>query len=57
MLVEESMHTAFGETNQNIQESHKTGPDDEVPNAQQVDTGLENKIEEASKLQEIQSIE
>jgi len=39
-----------------MQESPKTDADDEVPNAQQVDTGQENKIEEASK-QEIQSIE
>jgi len=57
MLVEESMHIAFDETNQNIQESPKTGVDDEVPNVQQVDNNLDNKPEEASKLPEIQSIE
>ena len=57
MLVEESMHIAFDETNQNMQESPKSSADDEVPNVQQVDTGLNNKTEEASKLQEFQSIE
>ena len=57
MLVGESMHIAFNETNQNMQESSKTCADDEVPDSQQVDTGLNNKIEETSKLQEIQSIE
>jgi len=57
MLVEESMHIAFDETNQNMQESPKMGVDDEVPNGQQIDTGLENRTEEASKLLEIQQIE
>jgi len=51
------MHIAFDETNQNIQESPKTGANDEVPNGQQVNIGLENKLEEASKLPEIQPIE
>jgi len=55
MLVEESMHVAFDETNQNKQESPKTGTYDEVPNIQQVDIGLENKTEETSKPPEIQS--
>jgi len=45
MLVEESMHIAFNETNQNMQESPKIGTDDEVPNVQQVDIGLENNTE------------
>jgi len=40
MLVEEFMYIAFDETNQNIQESTKTGEDDEVPTEQQVDTEL-----------------
>jgi len=31
MLVEESMHIAFDETYQNMQESVKTGANDEVP--------------------------
>ena len=57
MLVEESMHIAFDETNQNMQESPKTGADDELPNVQQVDNSLDNKPEEVSKLLEIQSIE
>ena len=56
MLVEESMHIAFDETNQNMQESPKTGVEDEVPTKQLVDIGLEKKTEEASKLPEIQSI-
>jgi len=38
MLVEESIHIVFGETNQNMQESIKTNADDEVPTGQQVDT-------------------
>jgi len=57
MLVEESMHIAFDETNQNMQESPKAGEEDEIPTKQQVDTGLKNKSEEVSKLLEIQSIE
>jgi len=44
MLVEESMHIAFDETNQNMQKNSKTSADDEFPNIQQVDTGLENKL-------------
>jgi len=57
MPVEESLHIAFDESNQNMQESSKSSANDEVPNAQQVDTGLGNKTEESSKLQEIQSVE
>jgi len=57
MLVEESMHIAFDETNQNMQESPKTSADDEVLDAQQVDNSLDNKFEKASKLPKIQSIE
>jgi len=36
MLVEESMHIAFDETNQNMQESTKIGANDEVPTGQRV---------------------
>ena len=50
ILVEESMHIAFDETNQNMYESTKIGANDEVPTGQQVDTVLEKKTEEASKL-------
>jgi len=57
MLVEETMHIAFDETVQNMQENPKIGVDDEVPNIQQVDNNLSNKPEESSKLPEIQSIE
>ena len=57
MLFEESMNIAFDETNQNMQESPKMDADDEVPNGKQIDIGLENKTEEASKLLEIQQIE
>jgi len=55
MLVEESMHIAFDKANQNMQENSKTGGDDEFPNIQQADTGLENKLEDTSKLPEVQS--
>jgi len=55
MLVEESMHIAFNETNQNMQENSKTGANDEFLNIQQADTGLENKLEDTSKLPEVQS--
>ena len=54
MLVEESMHIAFDETNHNMQENSKTGADDEFPNIQQADTGLENKLNNTSKLPETQ---
>ena len=57
MLVEESMHIAFDETNQNMLESPKISVDDEVPNIQQVHNSLDNKPEEPNKLLEIQSIE
>jgi len=57
MVLEESMHIAFNETNQKMQESPKTGTNDEVPTAQQTDTRPEKKIAEACKLPKIQSIE
>ena len=57
MLVEESMHIAFDENNQNMHESTKTGADDEIPTGQQVDTKLQNKPEKVTQLQENQSIE
>jgi len=57
MLVEESMHIAFDETNQNMLESPKAGAENKVPTEQLVDTGLEKRTEEASKLLKIQSIE
>ena len=56
ILVEESMHIAFDETDQNMQENPKIGANDEVPNIQQVDNSLSNKPEEPSKLPEIQSM-
>jgi len=40
-----------------MQENSKIGADDEIPNIQQVDTGLENKTEEISKPPEILSTE
>jgi len=43
------MHIEFDETNLNIQENSKKGADDDIPNIQQTDTGLEIKIEEISK--------
>jgi len=55
MLVEESMHIAFDQTNQNMQESSKISAGDEFPNIQQVDTGLENKLKDTSKLPNVQS--
>jgi len=48
MLVQESMHIAFDETNQTMQESTKTDTDDEVPTEQQVDTELQNKPEKVT---------
>ena len=45
MLVEKSMHIAFDETKQNMQESPKTSADDEALTGQQVDTGPQNKLE------------
>jgi len=56
MLVEESMHIASDETNQNMQESTNIGVDDKVPTRQQVDTQLQNKPEKVSQLLENQSI-
>jgi len=55
MLVEESMHIAFDETNQNMQENSKTSADDEFPNIQQADIGLKNKLEDTNKLLNVQS--
>jgi len=55
MLVEESMHITFDETNQNMQENSKTVTDDEFPNIQQADIGLENKLEDTSKQTDVQS--
>jgi len=55
MLVEESMHITFDETNKNMQENSKTCADDEFPNIQQADTGLENRLEDTSKLPKVQS--
>jgi len=55
MLVNESMHIAFDETNQNMQENSNTNTDDKFPNIQQADIGLENKLEDTSKLPEVQS--
>ena len=57
MLVEESMHIAFDETNQNMQENSKIGADDEFPNIQQADTGLENKLKDTSKLPDDQGVQ
>ena len=57
MVVEESMHIGFDETEQNMMGSPEIGADDEVPTEQQVDTGLKNKLEEVSKVPKIQSIE
>jgi len=57
MLVEESVHVNFDETNQVMQERFKKCADDEIPIIQQAGTELENKTEETSVLLEIQSIE
>jgi len=57
MLVEESMHITFDETNQNMQESPKTGVEDEVSTRQLINSELEKKTKEVSKLLEIQSDE
>jgi len=51
------MHIAFDETNQNMQKNSKTGANDDIPNIQQVDTGLENKTEEICEPPEIQLTE
>jgi len=40
MLVEESMHIAFDQTNQNMKESIRIGANDEVSTGQQVGFGL-----------------
>jgi len=53
MLVEESVHVNFDETNQDMQERYKTCVDDEIPIIQQAGTELENKTEETSVLPEI----
>jgi len=57
MLVEESVHVNFDETNQDMQERSKTCADDEIPIIQQAGTELENKTEETTVLPEIQSTE
>jgi len=57
MLVEESIHVNFDETNQVMQERSKTCADDEIPIIQQAGTELENKTEETSVLPEVQSTE
>ena len=57
MLVEESVHVNFDETNQVMQERPKTYADDEIPITQQARAKLENKTEETSVLPEIQSTE
>jgi len=57
MLIEESVHVNFDETNQVMQERSKTCADDEIPIIQQAGTELENKTEETSVLPEIQSTE
>jgi len=43
MLVEESVHVNFDETNQVMQERSKTCTDDEIPIIQQAGTALKNK--------------
>jgi len=48
------MPIAFGETNQNMQESANTCADDEVPTEQKVDTELHNKSEKVAQLKENQ---
>jgi len=55
MLVKESVHVNFDETNQVMQERPKTCADDEISITQQAGTELENKTEETSVLPEIQS--
>jgi len=57
MLVEESVHVNFDETNQDLQERSKTCADDEILSIQQAGTKLENKTEGTSVLPEIQSTE
>jgi len=57
MLVEESVHVNFDETNQDLQERSKTCADDEIPSIQQAGTELENKTEGTSVLPEIESTE
>ena len=57
MLIKESVHVNFDETNQIMQERSETYVDDESPIIQQTETELENKTEETSMLPEIQSTE
>jgi len=57
ILVEESVHVNFDETNQVMQERSKTCANDEIPITQQAGTELENKTEETRMLPEIQSTE
>ena len=57
MLVEESMHVAFDETNHKVQESIKTTVDDDEPVSQKIVTGQLIKSEKDNQLDEVQSIE
>jgi len=50
MLVVASIHIAFDETNQNMQESPKTSVDDEVPTGQKVNSELQNKSDKVTQL-------
>jgi len=56
MLIEESMHIAFDETNQNMLESVKTSADDEVPTRQMIDIELRNQSNKNAQMQKNQSI-
>ena len=57
MHIEESMDIAFDETNKNMQESNKTGPDDEVPTVQSIGIDLYIDSEKSTQLQKNQSVE
>ena len=50
MLVEESVHVNFDESNQDMQDRSKTGEDIGIPSVQQIGTRLENQTEETSML-------
>jgi len=52
MLVEESKHVVFDETKQNVQESVKTGVDDEDPTRQRIDAELQNEPKKFAQLHE-----
>jgi len=51
------MDIAFDETNKNMQESNKTGPDDEVPTVQSIGIDLYIDSEKSTQLQKNQSVE